>query len=877
MDTVLSVNDTNFTLTDTSLTRSSQGSFTLDGIGRAHLTGGLGNNTLDASGFSGQAFLFGGEGDDVLLGGSGDDLLDGGKGTDTLSGNDGNDELRGGGGAGDDLSGNGGDDLILGSDDGGDLIDGGSGRDRIFGQGGNDAILGGGGDDTIDGGEGDDTISGEGGSDLILGAADHDTVYGHSSSGSGDDNAVDYLYGDFGTNGNEAGSGRDRLFGQGGNDFLFGEGEDDFLDGGAGASNWLSYGAGESGTPSDFVTPAPTAPPAVMPGTGVIVADATLPTGTDVRGRWTEFAGSASGSGLSGDPALSVDASIAALNGAIYVAWADIRTGNWEIYVAKYTAAAGWTELSGSASNGGISESTSRASRRPSIALDASGNPVVAWTESILLTSDIHAAAYDPSANGGQGGWIALGPSRTGGGISGTGDAVTVKLLNTSSGLVAAWTDLSSGTSNVFARQFNGSAWTELGTNGASGTGITQSSSDAIFEFDVDTDGSKVAVAWTQPQPNNESAIYVRELNGATWTELDGSTTGDGVSATTGMVSSSPTIAYHNGDLFVAWQSDGNASTRMEIYGAVYNGATFDLIGSGRLTNLNGPHGTLSNQRTEPHLASGGGALFLSWLNDRVLDRTGNTTSINVAKWDGNGFTPELVGDGAFAGVAPGAVPEGMELTVDELAHPFLAYQDGISGSPEISVRGNTFDINTIYYVNDGETFGDEHTTAPGGFANDGLTPATPLRSVQAVLDTYDLGPGDVILVDAGLYENLQDVGGVLVEFTYTVANEDSGVTIIGAPNVPAVFGSKLNVNMASGVTLQDITFAQGLELINTTNATVRNNTFATILDVTLFPDGLNVNGGTGAQVDHNVFSAVLDNLELTNGDGRRRGLLEPV
>ena len=59
-------------------------------------------------------------------------------------------------------------------------------------------------------------------------------MYGHNSTGSGDDNAVDYVYGDFGTNGSEPGSGRDRLFGGGGNDLLFGEGDDDFIDAGGG-------------------------------------------------------------------------------------------------------------------------------------------------------------------------------------------------------------------------------------------------------------------------------------------------------------------------------------------------------------------------------------------------------------------------------------------------------------------------------------------------------------------------------------------------------------------------------------------------------------------------------------------------------------------
>ncbi len=153
-----------------------------------------------------------------------------------------------------------GNDIIHGTDSA-DVLIGGAGNDRIFGYAGNDTIDGGEGDDIIDGGAGDDVIEGGAGSDLILGGADHDVIYGHNSADSGDDNAVDYLYGDFGTNGSEADSGRDRLFGQGGNDWLYGEGEDDYIDPGAGASNLVDYGTGESAVPSDFVTPTPTPPP----------------------------------------------------------------------------------------------------------------------------------------------------------------------------------------------------------------------------------------------------------------------------------------------------------------------------------------------------------------------------------------------------------------------------------------------------------------------------------------------------------------------------------------------------------------------------------------------------------------------------------------
>ena len=38
--------------------------------------------------------------------------------------------------------------------------------------------------------------------------------------------------------------------------------------------------------------------------------------------------------------------------------------------------------------------------------------------------------------------------------------------------------------------------------------------------------------------------------------------------------------------------------------------------------------------------------------------------------------------------------------------------------------------------------------------ANTGLSPYSPLASIQAVLNAFDLGPGDVIFVDTGSYQS---------------------------------------------------------------------------------------------------------------------------
>jgi hypothetical protein len=112
----------NFKLTNTALT--GLGSDKLANFEAASLTGGTGNNKLDASAFTlGAVTLSGGAGNDTLLGGSGADALLGGEGKDTLIGGLGNDTLKGGAG----------DDLLIG----------GGGVDSLDGEGGSDTGLGG--------------------------------------------------------------------------------------------------------------------------------------------------------------------------------------------------------------------------------------------------------------------------------------------------------------------------------------------------------------------------------------------------------------------------------------------------------------------------------------------------------------------------------------------------------------------------------------------------------------------------------------------------------------------------------------------------------------------------------------------------------------
>jgi Ca2+-binding RTX toxin-like protein len=288
LDTLVETADANMVLTNTNLTIGATVDI-LSGFQRARLTGGAGNNTLDASGYSGSVTLMGLGGDDTLIGGSGRDTLVGGAGNDLLRGGTGNDtyvfdvdevlgqdtvdELPGPvegidlldfsptttTGVRVNLSVTGAQlvhatnlTLILTSDVALEYIRGGDGDDRLIGN----AL-----DNVFWGGLGADEFNGNGGAfDTVYEVRDADfeitdttmrigtennlmtniqRVYVEGGESGNVLNATAYtgmawLYGRGGNDTLYGGSGDDRLFGGDGNDLLRGNGGDDYLAGGAG-------------------------------------------------------------------------------------------------------------------------------------------------------------------------------------------------------------------------------------------------------------------------------------------------------------------------------------------------------------------------------------------------------------------------------------------------------------------------------------------------------------------------------------------------------------------------------------------------------------------------------------------------------------------
>jgi len=453
---------------------------------------------------------------------------------------------------------------------------------------------------------------------------------------------------------------------------------------------------------------------------------------------------------------------------------------------------------------------SSGSSRRPAVALLDTGQPLVVWTEIEGDATDIRAAWFNPVLNGGQGGWEALGASLDIGGISTTGSADHPIVLMAGATPVVAWLDDSSGVAQVYAKQFNGTTWVEIGTGSASGSGVSDAASD-VAELALTTDGTRIAAVWAQPN-GTATQIHVSEYDAGTWTLVSAV---DGLGTPT-FDSTAPSAAYHDGALFVAWeQVIPSAGFDSEIHVARYDG-TWAAAGVGALTD--GGVSDSQGAASGPQLASGGGTLYLAWADTQITEGLERQTALYTKVWDGSAFTEELPGDGTDAGIARTASETiDLALSVDASGHPFVAWQETGSGTSDILLRGNTFDIDRV-------------------FAADGLT------SVQTILDSTDLGPGDVILVQSG-----SDGGG------FTLTGDDAGVTIYGAPGA-AITGSVTVASAAADVVIQRLQIDGDLSVDDADGFTLRQSTING--DVSL-------RGGVGALLSENTIHGVAAGLEM--------------
>ncbi len=806
----------------------------LGGLGALLIVGGIGNDLLQAGTASALDTIMGGRGSDTITGNAGADALYGGYGRDSISGGTGASVIHGGYGIGKTIYGGSGDDTIYASDAGQDVITGGSGNDEIHGAGGGNTITGGTGNDTIEGGPGDDSIFGGSGSDLLAGDAGNDTIRAGDPASIG----ADTIYGDFATL--QTGiAGDDMLFGNAGNDRIFGGLGNDYINPGTGAGT-QTYEGGTSVGAGYVATPTPNPTPADPLGVVDPAAAATLPGNLPVAGLWVPLAGDP-GSSLAQPGSTSMGAALAVSGDTRYVAWVDDRSGADAVYVAAQSGNS-WSELAGSAEQGGVS-GRSETTADPTLALLPDGTPVVAWTVETSSGTDIQLAMYSAAANGGAGGWVGLGTSLGAGGLSGTGHAAKAQLVVVGGTLVVAWLDTSGGVANVYAKTFDGTNWVALGTGSASGRGVTGSTA-AIPAFSLATDGSDVALGWTQPA-GAISQIYLKQESGGVWSALAGSASGGGLS--NGLYPAvAPTVAYDAGSLFVAWQqylTDPNSTGTIYdqapvIYAAEYTAGAWSAAGAGAESGFGVSANSSINQT--PVLASDNGTLVLGWSNSSIGD-TSATTHLYVRQWNGTAFAETLPGQATADGVVSGQSPlEALHLAVDPNGLAFASWIDRGTATPGLHVAGTP--------------------TAAGH-----VLVADATHSVQSLLATAV--SGDVIYVS-----NQASTSGL----SLTAAN--NGVTLVGQNGGGAVIHGLVTIT-GSQITLQGLTVTGGitiggagdtLDAVRVSGGTVTvGGTGARVFNSQLAGGGLVLTGATGFELRGNTITAASTGIQINAGQCR--------
>jgi hypothetical protein len=201
-----------------------------------------------------------------------------------------------------------------------------------------------------------------------------------------------------------------------------------------------------------------------------------------------------------------------------------------------------------------------------------------------------------------------------------------------------------------------------------------------------------------------------------------------------------------------------------------------------------------------------GQALTAERIREHYERRAFGSVTIDVVAADGttaHTATVETFNDGEFLWTVPDSLTPGayrLRVTAHEGSQP-----QGLSAESFTVADGGT-----EYYVNDDSLAGDEFTTATGDNANDGKSPSRPMATLAALLSAYDLGPGDVVHVDAGTYQLLRNA---------VISSQDAGVRIEGPTGAAALLkrgntatGSyAIELVNADGVTLEQLSVTGGV------------------------------------------------------------------
>ncbi len=250
------------------------------------------------------------------------------------------------------------------------------------------------------------------------------------------------------------------------------------------------------------------------------------------------------------------------------VAWIDGTGGTAQVRALKYNGSS-WQSL-GSGTTAIPSDPDAH-----NLALATDGTDVaIAWVHGAgsVRVLEWAGTAWAPAGSGGIGGMAASGAS-------------SPTLAFYSGSLFAAWLGYDGDYAQVYAAEFNGSAWSPAGAGAASGGGVSNSTVNATSP-ELAASAGGLILGWSDVWDNGASAhdvLYVKQWDGSSFSEkIAGDAEAGGISTTSGTILSLALAIDPAGKSFVAWNQGASGSPSIYVVGNPAQAArTFYVNGGG--------------------------------------------------------------------------------------------------------------------------------------------------------------------------------------------------------------------------------------------------------------------------------------------------------